>query len=136
MVMGSISGLRDVAKYQRNINLCILATIALITVTMLLGTGGIDAARSVVVVLYYGVQFTALYYVFMLARALYGTGLAVLLGLLLFAPCVNLLVLLIVNQRATWLLRKAGVKVGLLGADPNRVPADGRTLSELVKTFR
>lgn len=39
-----------------------------------------------------------------------------LLVVLLFAPCINLLVLLGINHRATKLLRRAGVRVGLLGA--------------------
>ncbi len=47
-----------------------------------------------------------------------GMGLLVriVLIVLLFAPCINLLVLLGINHRATKLLRTAGVRVGLLGA--------------------
>ncbi len=40
----------------------------------------------------------------------------IVLVVLLFAPCINLLVLLGINHRATRLLRTAGVRVGLLGA--------------------
>jgi hypothetical protein len=35
-------------------------------------------------------------------------------------PCVNLLVLLMLNGRATGRLREAGFKVGQLGADPSQ----------------
>jgi hypothetical protein len=36
-------------------------------------------------------------------------------------PCVGLITLLVVNAKATSILKAAGLKVGLLGA---RVPAD------------
>lgn len=42
--------------------------------------------------------------------------LRILLIVLLFAPCINLIVLLGINHRATKLLRRVGVRVGLLGA--------------------
>ena len=38
-----------------------------------------------------------------------------LYGLLMFAPCVNLVILLLVNSLATRVLRKAGLSVGLMG---------------------
>ncbi len=43
-------------------------------------------------------------------------ALMVLIGILMFAPCINLLVLLVVNQWATRTLRMAGVSVGFMGA--------------------
>jgi hypothetical protein len=129
-------GLRNVARYQRNINLCILATLALVPLSMAGGSRGADIVALLVGLAYFGIQITALAFVFLLARALYGTVLAVLLGLLMFAPCISLLVLLLISQRATSVLRKAGVKVGLLGANPNQVPSDGRSLEEVVATFR
>jgi hypothetical protein len=53
----------------------------------------------------------------MLASKLYGTGGAVLVLLLQFIPCVNLITLLVVNNKATNLLRDKGHTVGFLGAD-------------------
>jgi hypothetical protein len=47
----------------------------------------------------------------------YNTALGVLLGLLTFVPCINLIVLLVVNSKATSVLQLNGYKVGLLGAD-------------------
>jgi hypothetical protein len=40
-----------------------------------------------------------------------------LLGVCLFVPYISLFILLVVNGRATSALKKAGVRVGLLGAD-------------------
>ncbi len=39
----------------------------------------------------------------------------ILVGVLMFAPCVNILILILVNRHATRALRAAGLKVGLLG---------------------
>jgi len=46
----------------------------------------------------------------------YGTGTKVLLFILMFVPLVGLITLLVLNSKATSLLRAAGYKVGLLGA--------------------
>lgn len=42
----------------------------------------------------------------------------VLTGLVMLAPCVNLLTLLLVNQSVTRTLKRAGLKVRLMGVDP------------------
>ena len=53
----------------------------------------------------------------LLANKMYGTGAAVLVFFLEFIPCVNLITLLVVNNKATNLLRDKGITVGFLGAD-------------------
>jgi hypothetical protein len=58
----------------------------------------------------------ALVFVILLAAKLYGPTAAVLLGLCQLIPCGGLIVLLVVNARATAELRRNGVRVGLLGA--------------------
>jgi len=45
----------------------------------------------------------------------------VLYAILMIIPCVSLLVLLSLSGKATKLLTQAGIKVGLLGADPNSI---------------
>ncbi|MEX0700517.1 MAG: hypothetical protein WD069_00330 [Planctomycetales bacterium] len=62
--------------------------------------------------------------VFLLAREFFHPALAVLCSLLMLAPCISLLMLFVVNQRATSYLRRNGVSVGFLGVDRNRI---GRT---------
>lgn len=59
----------------------------------------------------------------MLAILLYGTGKGVLLGLLTSIPLVGLIVLLVVNGKATSVLRESGVHVGFFGADLQQLPA-------------
>ncbi len=45
----------------------------------------------------------------------------VLYTILMFAPCVNLIILLVINQQATAVLRKAGLRVGLMGVKDEQV---------------
>jgi hypothetical protein len=60
---------------------------------------------------------TATVFVFLLSIKVYGTGIGVLLGILTLIPCIGLIILLVINVKATSVLKKNGIKVGLLGAD-------------------
>lgn len=50
-----------------------------------------------------------------------GLGVRILVVILMFAPCINLITLLVVNNQATTALRMAGVKVGFFGARDDEV---------------
>ena len=65
---------------------------------------------------------TGAIFVFMLSIALYNTGVGILLGILSLVPLLGLLVLLMVNGKATTLLRQHGIPVGLMGADTSKIP--------------
>jgi hypothetical protein len=56
-----------------------------------------------------------------LAIKIYSIVVGVLLGILTFVPCLGLVMLLLVNGKATNILKENGVKVGLLGADLSRI---------------
>lgn len=60
-------------------------------------------------------------FVFLLAIKVYSTGVGVLLGILTLVPCIGLIVLLIVNGKATGILKQNGIKVGLLGANLSQI---------------
>ena len=64
---------------------------------------------------------TAAVFVFMLAIRLYGTAGGVILGILTLIPVISLIVLLVVNAKATGLLKANGVHVGFLGADLKKI---------------
>ena len=52
---------------------------------------------------------------------LYGKSPGIVFGILTLVPLVGLIVLLVVNAKATSVLRENGLEVGLLGAKvPNR----------------
>jgi hypothetical protein len=116
----SRADLRDVAWYQKMIILCILAYLGIVAVSVamnalppeiqLLGRLGLFVYILAVVV-------TAIVFVFLLALKLYSTGIGVLLGFLTLLPCIGLIVLLILNSKATSLLQKHNVRVGLFGAN-------------------
>jgi putative effector of murein hydrolase LrgA (UPF0299 family) len=59
--------------------------------------------------------------VFLLAKQLLHVVIAVICTLLMVVPCISLLVLLVVNGRATKFLQQHGVKVGFMGANPHTI---------------
>lgn len=56
-------------------------------------------------------------FVFMLAIKLHGPVVGFMLGVLTLVPLLGLLVLLLINTKATAVLRAHGVKVGVFGAE-------------------
>jgi hypothetical protein len=112
------SDLKEIASQQRAIMLCILAYIVAVICQFALPQN----LRLFVGLAVMAVGVIAAVFIFMLAIKLYGTGVGILLGILTLIPCIGLIVLLIVNGKATNILRENGVKVGLLGADPKQVP--------------
>lgn len=111
--------LRDIAKYQRNINLVILCYFGAGVLTRILNE--VLIGRIVVGLFALGVVLAGAYFAVMMAKALHSTAVAVICGILLLVPCVGLLTLLVLNSQATSRLKQAGINVGLLGADPGDV---------------
>jgi hypothetical protein len=67
---------------------------------------------------YYAVNIYALLNGILLIANVYNSViLAIVLGILLLVPCLNILILLGISQRATMYLKEHGFKVGLLGAN-------------------
>ena len=67
---------------------------------------------------YYVVNIYALIRGILLTANVYNSViLGIVLGIFLLVPCLNFLILLVINQRATMYLKEHGFKVGLLGAD-------------------
>jgi hypothetical protein len=95
---------------------CILAELLLFFARVGFAANGNLAAAGIVAIVYFVVAITAAVFIFMLAISLYNTGVGVLLGILTLIPLIGLLVLLVVNSKATKLLREHGLKVGLMGA--------------------
>ena len=68
---------------------------------------------------------TGAVFVFMLALAVYNNATGIVLGLLTLIPLIGLIVLLIVNGKATAILRAHGIRVGLMGAKTSQIPQAG-----------
>ena len=116
-VIGVLSGtredLKNVARYQKGVLVCIL-------IYFLAVIGQFALPQDLRMILGIGVLFVGLtgaVFAFLLAMKTHGTGQGILLGILCLVPCVGLLVLLIINSKATSVLKQNGIKVGLLGAD-------------------
>jgi len=73
-----------------------------------------------------GVLILAAVFVFLLAVSVYSTGTGIASGAVILIPWVGLIVLLVINLKATRILRAHGVSVGLLGADPSQLPPGTR----------
>lgn len=113
--------LREIAKRQRAIMICILIYIIAVIGQFILP----PELRIIVSIAILAVMVTATVFVFMLAIALYSTGVGIVLGILTMVPLVGLIVLLIVNGKATNVLREHGIQVGLMGARLDQIPEAG-----------
>lgn len=110
--------LREIASRQKAIQFCILGYIACaILVYALPRPINGFAALGVIASAVAGAVF-----VFLLALSLYSTGVGVVLGICMFIPLIGLIILLIVNGKATNVLREDGIHVGLLGARMSDIP--------------
>jgi hypothetical protein len=116
------SDLRQIAVRQRAIMYCILAELAMIALQIalpsplnLLAVLGLVAAA-----------ITAAVFAFMLSMAIYSTAVGIIMGILSLIPYLGLLFLLIINGRATGILRAHNIKVGLMGADLRQIPDPGQ----------
>jgi hypothetical protein len=113
VLSGSREDLRSVAKYQKGIILCILVyLLGFIAVVAL--PEGVGSVLGVGVLI---VGIAATVFVFLLAIKVYGTGAGVGLGILTLIPLLGLVILLLINGKATRILKANGIKVGFLGAN-------------------
>ena len=114
---GSREDLKSVAVYQKGILVCILIYLAAVVAQFVLP----PELNAIVVIGIFAVVLVGTIFVFLLAMKVYNTGIGILLGILTLVPCVGLLILLVVNSKATGVLKQNGIKVGLLGADLSKL---------------
>ena len=116
-VIGIVSGSREdllkVAKYQKGILVCILVYILAVAGQFALPL----QIRPLVGLGVLVVGLIAAVFTIRLAMKTHGTVPGIILGILCLVPILGLLILLLVNQKATTVLQLNGIKVGLLGAD-------------------
>ena len=107
----SLEELYAIARYQRAIIYCILFLLCDFFVLLPLP----EEAKLVLVVIHVLITITAAVFVFMLSIRVFGTGSGILIALCTLLPCVSLLVLMVINSKATGTLNEYGVRVGFLG---------------------
>lgn len=113
--------LRAVARRQRLLLWFVLA--ALVVQFLPAALRGLHPLTLIpALVFVFGVQVTIVVGVVqMLAALRTHIVVRILYIVLLFAPCVNLLMLLVANQQATRAMRKAGLRVGFMGVKDEQV---------------
>jgi hypothetical protein len=121
VLSGKQEDVRAVAVYQKGVLVCILVYLLGIVGRVMAVFAASTPSASFGAALLFGLVVLAaglggLVFVFLLSTKVYGVAIGVLLGLLTFLPCIGLLVLLIINGKATTILRNNGHRVGLLGA--------------------
>ncbi len=111
--------LKEVAVAQRQVLLCVLCQFGIVILNFASGFAKLPILGLVAIVLALALLVFMVISVSRLARAL---GLSSLLFIIcMFIPCVSLIALLILSQKATTRLQAAGLKVGLLGANPDSI---------------
>ncbi len=109
---GSREDLRSVAQYQKGIIFCILYYLIAV-----IGLAVPTPLRPIILLSLLVAVLVGTVFVFKLAIKIYSTRVGVLLGILTLIPCIGIIVLLVVNGKATGILKQNGIEVGLLGAD-------------------
>jgi len=98
---------------------CVLGYLGLIVLNFIVAATHIGALSFLELLLWLALLIFMILSVVRLAKALSQSQ--VLYAILMFIPCVGLLVLLSLSGKATKQLQQAGIKVGLMGADPNSI---------------
>ncbi len=111
--------LKEVAVTQKHILYCVLGQFGVGILNAIAGAAQLTALAFLDIALALGLLVFMIISVIKLTKALNLS--AVIYAILMFVPCVSLIVLLILNGKATERLKQAGIKVGLLGADPNSI---------------
>jgi hypothetical protein len=111
--------LREVAAAQRLVVYCVLGQIAFVVVRILALEVQMLALWVVLVVGGLGLIAFQVISVVRLAKPLKEP--TILYGILMFIPYLSFIMLVVISGKATKLLKEAGIKVGLMGADPNSI---------------
>jgi hypothetical protein len=104
--------LRAIAGFQKGIIFCILAYVGVVIAQF----GVPEDVRLWVILLLVPVGITATVFVFLLATKVYGSTTGVVYAVLTLVPLIGLIMLLVINGKATALMKENGIHVGLLGA--------------------
>lgn len=127
--------LRQIASAQRHVNIVVLLYLSLLPFNVVLSSMrelgelapfGVLASLSVVLLLLaLSVLVLGVISVYRLAVIFKGPSMAVLYVLGFMVPLLGLLLLFSISGKATKELRENGIKVGLLGANPNTIGIAG-----------
>lgn len=115
---GLRSDLRDVAVAQKGVLICMLVQVMLLIVSFAAPAD----VKSIIPFVLIAVGLVGVVFVFMLTIKVYNVFLGILFCFAALMPCLGLLVLFMVNSRATSILQANGIHVGFMGADLSQLP--------------
>ncbi len=114
---GSVDIVLEMATAQRGMIWLLLAKLGVdMTANMVMNGVSEKAVLLTVAVVFLVVEVAIAYFVFRLANVIYGVGPAIVCVALTIIPCLGIFTVVILNGNVTDRLRKAGVKVGFMGA--------------------
>jgi hypothetical protein len=112
-------GVRSIAALHRRFLVCIAVNVVLFMGIFITSVVVLAPRVSPFIVLaFWASSFVTAVVAFQLTRQLGDTVLAVIFALLMLMPCLSLVLMLIINAKATLVLRRNGYQVGLFGAHP------------------
>jgi hypothetical protein len=112
--------LKRIAQSQRQICISILLLVLIAIAAIIVNNNAWVGAGYThwTSIVYYVINIYALINGILLTANVYNSViLGIVLGIFLLVPCVNILILLAISQRATMYLKEHGFKVGFLGAN-------------------
>lgn len=117
--------LRTIAIRQRAVICCILAYIVVAASGLVLPD--VHALRLTQAVLEVILVIAGVVFAFMLSLSVYRDPAAGIVGgILMLFPLIGLFILVVINVDAIKILRRHGVRVGLLGASLRQIPSPGQ----------
>ena len=111
-----------IAKFQRGLIVCIVSYLAGIMTMLLFGQSAYWIFMGSILL----VSVSAILgwiFLIRLTYRLFGLRIAWIVGFCYLIPLVGFFVMLVMSSRAGWLLREAGFKTGLFGADTRSMPS-------------
>lgn len=121
---GDNARLRRIAERQRLMLFAILANIGANVAAMAARNLEPLMAIGLLVAIFAVLAFTIVAAVRLAIEVYESTAIGILCGVLVLFPCIGLITLLVVNQKATGELQRAGIKVGFMGANMSQFPRE------------
>ena len=118
---GDREKLRRVARRQQWVLYALLAQVVLYFLLCVFTYTDQKGPIVVLSLAFWALAIVSMVAIFLLAKEVVHIVIAVICTIFMLMPCISLMILLVVNGRATKLLQQHGVKVGLMGANPDLI---------------